>query len=101
MCLQVMSWFKIKTTGVNIFFVDLLLPNYDIKQGHTLYDEVLAVEYCIEMSNLLVGKSSILVRNEITLESVQRVINAREQEKMRERERRGGKKRKGKRKKRS
>lgn len=76
-----------KANGVNIFFVDLLLPSYDIKQGHTLYDEVLAVEYCIEISNLLKGNSSILVRNGITLESVGRVIEAREREKRREQER--------------
>ena len=36
--------------GINIFFVDLLLPSYDVTQGSNLYDEVLSVEYCIALS---------------------------------------------------
>jgi hypothetical protein len=66
--------------GVSIFFVDLLLPTYDITQGTNLYDEVLAVEYCIELSKCMKGKSSILVRDDKTLQAVDRILDARERD---------------------
>jgi hypothetical protein len=64
--------------GVSVFLVDLLLPAYDIKQGSNLYDEVLAVEYCIALSEYLEGKSSILVRDAKVLQTVSRILDARE-----------------------
>jgi hypothetical protein len=64
--------------GVSVFFVDLLLPAYDINQGSNLYDEVLAVEYCIALSEYLEGKSSILVRDAKVLQTVSRILDARE-----------------------
>jgi hypothetical protein len=66
--------------GVDIFFVDLLLPAYEITQGTDLYDEVLAVEYCIELSKCMEGKSSILVRDDKTLQVVNRILDARERD---------------------
>ena len=62
--------------GKNLFFVDLLLPSYE--KGERLYDEVLAVEYCIALSSCLKGKSEILVRDEKTFKTVRRVLDARE-----------------------
>ena len=62
--------------GKNLFFIDLLLPSYE--KGERLYDEVLAVEYCIALSSCLKGKSEILVRDEKTLKTVGRVLDARE-----------------------
>ena len=53
--------------GVEIFLIDLLLPSYDITQGSNLYDEVLGVEYCIALAELMEGKTSILVRDGKTL----------------------------------
>jgi hypothetical protein len=64
--------------GVSVFLVDLLLPSYDINQGSNLYDEVLAVEYCIALSEYLEGKSSILVRDAKVLQTVSRILDARE-----------------------
>lgn len=64
--------------GVSVFLVDLLLPAYDINQGSNLYDEVLAVEYCIALSEYLEGKTSILVRDAKVLEIVSRILDARE-----------------------
>jgi hypothetical protein len=64
--------------GVDIFLVDLLLPAYDISQGSNLYDEVLAVEYCIELSAYLNGNTSILLRDDKVLQTVTRILNARE-----------------------
>jgi hypothetical protein len=66
--------------GQNMFFVNLLLPAYDITQGHNLYDEVLAVEYCIALSKCLKGKTSIVVRDDKTLQVVGRVLDARERD---------------------
>ena len=43
--------------GVQVFFIDLLLPSYDVTQGSVLYDEVLAVEYCIALADCLKEKS--------------------------------------------
>ena len=60
-----------------LFYVDLLLPQYDIRQGSNLYDEVLAVEFCIELSKRLKGKSAIVVRDEKTIKTVSRILDAR------------------------
>jgi hypothetical protein len=64
--------------STSIFFVNVLLPQYDIAQGDLVYDEVLAVEFCIELANQMKGKSSIVVRDDKTLETVSRILDARE-----------------------
>jgi hypothetical protein len=69
-------------SGVSVFFIDLLLPSYDVTQGSNLYDEVLAVEYCIALADCLKEKSSILVRDDKTVETVQRILNRREEERL-------------------
>jgi hypothetical protein len=69
--------------GVSVFFIDLLLPAYDVTQGSNLYDEVLSVEYCIALANCLKGKSSILVRDEKTMQVVSRILEARESDRIR------------------
>jgi Domain of unknown function (DUF1995) len=62
-----------------LFFIDILLPQYDIAAGTNLYDEVLAVEFCIALANQLpAGKSEILVRDAKVLHTVTRVLNARD-----------------------
>ena len=61
-----------------LFFVDLLLPQYDVRQGTNLYDEVLAVEFCIGLANKLKGKTEILVRDDKTIKTVSRILDARE-----------------------
>ena len=64
--------------GESLFFVDLLLPSYDISQGKNMYDEVLAVEFCIALANSLEEQSCILVRDGKTRNSVSRILKARE-----------------------
>ena len=74
-------------TGV--FFVDLLLPAYDIRQvaeGVSLYDEVTAVEYCIELADCFKGKTEILVKEGKTVRAVNKVLKAREEREREERE---------------
>lgn len=66
--------------GVDVFFVDLELPSYDITRGENIYDEVLATEYCIELSRCLKGKTCILVRDGSTLDAITRILDARERE---------------------
>lgn len=62
-----------------IFFVDILLPQYDITHGTNLYDEVLAVEFCMELAKKLKGdKSEIIVRDSKVLNVVNRIFDARE-----------------------
>jgi hypothetical protein len=66
--------------STSIFLVNMLLPQYDISQGDLLYDEVLAVQFCIELANRMEGKSSIVVRDDRTVETVSRIIDARERD---------------------
>ncbi|GKY99074.1 hypothetical protein MPSEU_000863100 [Mayamaea pseudoterrestris] len=61
-----------------IFFIDILLPQYDIRQGSKMYDEVLATEFCIQLAKRTNGHTEILLRDEQTLATVQRVLAARE-----------------------
>ena len=72
-----------------IFFVDLLLPSYDISQvveGTSLYDEVTAVEYCIALADCFKGKTEILVRDSNTVRTVTKVLKAREERERQEME---------------
>lgn len=64
----------------SLFFVDILLPQYDISAGTNLYDEVLAVEFCIALAKLLpcLGQTEILVRDSKVLNTVNRILDARE-----------------------
>ena len=79
-----------ETDGMNgIFFVDLLLPSYDITQvveGTSLYDEVTAVEYCIALADCFKGKTQILVRDNRTVQTVTKVLKAREERERQEKE---------------
>ena len=68
--------------GESLFFVDLLLPSYDITQGSNIYDDVLAVEFCIALSKALEEKSCILVRDEKTRNTVGRVLEARQRNRL-------------------
>lgn len=64
-----------------IFFVDLLLPSYDmsiLQQGVNLYDEVAAVEYCISLANCFKGKTEILVKDNTIVKTVTKILKARE-----------------------
>eukprot|EP00536_Pseudo-nitzschia_multiseries_P001122 jgi/Psemu1/180391/e_gw1.14.284.1 len=78
------------TAGV--FFVDLLLPAYDMslkQDGVNLYDEVLAVEYCIALADCFKGKTEIVVRDDSIVRTVAKILKAREErelEKAREEE---------------
>ena len=83
-----------------VYFVDLQFPPYDISQGENMYDEVAAVEFCMEIAQRLQSSSSaeaastssvdnptsttrpcnvILVKDDKTLQTVNRVLRAREQ----------------------
>lgn len=68
--------------GESLFFVDLLLPSYDISQGTNMYDEVLAVEFCIALAKSMEEKSCILVRDDKTKDAVNRVLDARERNRL-------------------
>ena len=59
--------------------VDILLPQYDATQSDKLYDQVLAVEFCIALAKELNTKSSIIVvRDDKTIEIVSRILDRRE-----------------------
>ena len=69
-----------KTSQSRVFCIDILLPQYDIRQGSKLYDEVLATEFCMRLARRIDGRTLILVRDDTTLTTVERVLKAREQE---------------------
>ena len=60
------------------FLINILLPQYDIAQGSNLYDEVLAVEFCMALACRLEGKSAIVVRDDKTVQTVNRILDVRE-----------------------
>ena len=68
----------------NLCFVDLLLPQYDIQQGTNLYDEVEAVEFCRLISECLQTRSVIYVKDDKSLKTVSKVMEARERERQQE-----------------
>ena len=72
--------------GTLVHFVDLLLPAYDVSFGSHLYDQVVAVEYCIALAECFPTQTEILVRDDATLRSVERILTAREQTKQEEEE---------------
>ena len=59
--------------------VDILLPQYDASQGEKLYDEVLAVEFCVALAKKLDTKSSIVVRDNKTIQTVSRILDRRKE----------------------
>lgn len=73
-------------SGDSIFMVDLLLPTYDITQGTNMYDELLAVEFCIALAKSMEEKSCILVRDGLRLQSINRVLEARERSRLDDKE---------------
>ncbi len=66
----------------SIFLIDILLPSYDITQGTNLYDEVLATEFCIALAKFFKGKSMILMRDGKTLQTVNRILDMREKDRI-------------------
>lgn len=68
----------VDSRNVGVFYVDIILPSYDISQGEDVYDEVTAVEFCVALSECLEGKTQILVRDRKTLDVVEKIFKARE-----------------------
>lgn len=60
-----------------VLFVDIRLPQYDITAGSKVYDEVLTVEFCVELAKQLESQAEILVRDEQSRRRVQRIFDAR------------------------
>lgn len=61
-----------------IFFVDVLLPKYDVSAGSNIYDKMLSVDFCIAFAELLHGRTEILVRDAKVLSEINRILDARE-----------------------
>jgi hypothetical protein len=65
------------TSKCRAYFIDILLPQYDIHQGEKVYDEVLAVEFCTHLARKLQCQAEILVRDAKTVDIVNRVLSSR------------------------
>lgn len=74
------SLFEALDKKEQMFMIDLLLPQYDITYGSRLYDEVRAVEFCIALAERLERTTQILVRDSKTVDTVNRVLAARERD---------------------
>jgi len=55
-------------------FVELFLPQYDIAQGPNMYDEVEAIEFCMILTNCLTTQSVIYVKDQTSLNKVNRSL---------------------------
>jgi Domain of unknown function (DUF1995) len=64
-------------SGSKIFFIDLLLPQYDISAGSKVYDALLMVEFAMLLMQRLPRRAMLAVRDQRVLHSVARVLNAR------------------------
>lgn len=70
----------------NTFMVDINLPSLDVTMGPNIYDDVAAVEFCIELAKNLKqisqsGKGiAIIVNDGNTVQRVQRILNVRKRE---------------------
>ena len=69
-----------KERGLELVMINLLLPSYDITMGSSVYDEVEAVTFCVALSKFLEGKTSIVVRDNKTVHTVNRILAAREKD---------------------
>lgn len=62
-----------------IYFIHLLLPQYDVSSGPQIYDEVVATEFCIALAEQMAERQiQIVLRDDRVLSNVQRVLQARE-----------------------
>lgn len=60
--------------------VDILLPQYDANQSDKVYDEVLAVEFCVCLAQKLdTSQTSIVVRDNRIVQTVSRILDRREE----------------------
>ncbi|KAL7581384.1 hypothetical protein ACA910_021975 [Epithemia clementina (nom. ined.)] len=81
------------TAKPGAYFVDLQFPPYDSSQGTNMYDEVAAVEFCMELAQRIATSveeiatspiSLILVRDDKAKRTVERVLLAREEKRLKE-----------------
>ena len=63
----------------NLFLVDIYLPLYERDESNRWYDEVAAVQLCMFLAQKLSGTTAILVRDNQTIQTVERVLKARGQ----------------------
>ena len=73
-----------KGNNNKVFLVDICLPSMDITLGPNVYDGISAIEFCNSMANTLSRlndvHSTILVRNELSLNSIQTSLSVKQKE---------------------
>jgi hypothetical protein len=62
----------------NIYFIDILLPQYDITYGSKIYDEILMAEFCIQFVNRLQIQSVIIFKDDGIVNTVTQILNLRD-----------------------
>jgi Domain of unknown function (DUF1995) len=60
-----------------LYFIELLLPQYDISAGPKVYDELLLVEFAMLLIQRWQGRALLAVRDQRVLDTVTRVFRAR------------------------
>ena len=67
-----------------VFLVDICLPSMDITLGPNVYDGISAIEFCNSMAQTLSRlndvRSTILVRNQLSLNSIQTALSLKQKE---------------------
>lgn len=82
-CVQALRrYYKNSDTHDRLFYIDILLPQYDIEYNNNkVYDEILITEFCIQFIQQLqvptFKNSVVLYKDHNTVQSIQRIINAR------------------------
>lgn len=68
---------KVASNDNNIFFIDILLPQYDISYGEKIYDEIYTAEFCTQFVQQLQIQTVIVYRDHTTVSTISRLLNAR------------------------
>ena len=61
----------------NIYFIDILLPQYDISYGDKVYDEIYTAEFCIQFIQQLQIPTVIVYKDQAIVNTISRILNAR------------------------
>ncbi len=68
---------KVENNDNNIFFIDILLPQYDISYGDRIYDEIYTTEFCTRFVQQLQIPTVIVYRDHTTVNTISRILNSR------------------------
>jgi hypothetical protein len=69
-----------------VYFIDILLPQYDISYGDKIYDEVYTAEFCTQFIQHLQIPTVLVYRDQQSVNTISRILNARKSTKILDKE---------------